>query len=352
MFNEFDAWMRYHASDEDKTKFGKMSRTEKQEFRTLWASQKLAVQKEKFAATRSLSQTASQKGRWLTVRKIAMEYGNDPTAAVQYAKSCVTMGPSEYKLDPRSGVPLFRFIEQTDEEVHTRNWTQQQDMEPEQAPAITDANGFFLVNTQQQQQAPPTPQQQAPPTPASLQPLTSARSEQASAQHAATAQPQHQPPSPAPKSSELATASQLMEQMQASRGQASTAQKRPADGDLKDPAQAETRPGRAATRTGKEPRVSPDADQAKQIKIAETAIAKTLERVGRIVTQSAEIQHNIDNSDAWSWLSKTPANESFKQAKAAFDEKKAMSPLIKSLLLNGGDLGRADIPNEYIGGWD
>ena len=101
MFSEFEAWLRYHASEEDRQKFKDMSRPQKAEFRALWAKSKLKVEEEKFQASRSLTQTQSQRGRWLSVRKIAWEYGNDPAAAIQYCKSCVQLGPSEYRMDVR-----------------------------------------------------------------------------------------------------------------------------------------------------------------------------------------------------------------------------------------------------------
>ena len=84
----------------DKATYTKMrSRAEKQAFRVSWAQSKLKAEQEAFAATRKLTQTSTQRGRWLTLKKISEELGGDYEAAVRYCKSCVALGPTEFYLN-------------------------------------------------------------------------------------------------------------------------------------------------------------------------------------------------------------------------------------------------------------
>ena len=97
---EFDNWLRLKAPNIQKEKYSRMrSLQEKALFRKDWAEQCLKYENETFKASRSLLQTSAQKGRWLPLKRIAQELGDDMEAAVRYAKTCIQAGPTEYYLD-------------------------------------------------------------------------------------------------------------------------------------------------------------------------------------------------------------------------------------------------------------
>ena len=83
----------------EKVKYDNLGHHAKQEMRVDWHRANLACKAKKWNATRTMKQQDKTRGRWLTARKIAIELGNDWEAAVQYCKSCIAIGPSDYVVD-------------------------------------------------------------------------------------------------------------------------------------------------------------------------------------------------------------------------------------------------------------
>ena len=44
----------------------------------------------------------AQEGEMMTLKKLAVELGNDLPAAISWAKSCLKLGPSEFEMNART----------------------------------------------------------------------------------------------------------------------------------------------------------------------------------------------------------------------------------------------------------
>ena len=75
------------------------------------------------------------------------------------------------------------------------------------------------------------------------------------------------------------------------------------------------------------------------IRSAEQGIKVVYTRICALTMRSSEIQHNVSNLEDWKWLSVSPQYSAFLKDAKKFEESKQESPLLRRLLLAGGDLG-------------
>ena len=67
-------------------------------WRREFCSLKAVELEEELEAIEDLVVSEKQTGTFLTLRKIVVELGNDPEAALNWGRSCLELGPSEYKV--------------------------------------------------------------------------------------------------------------------------------------------------------------------------------------------------------------------------------------------------------------
>ena len=229
------------------------------------------------------------------------------------------------KIHVRTGLFMFRFIEHMEEEQTDRVWTHDQQLAPvPRQLSLYDENGFFNVSPAPLMDgasagAAPTPTQTPRPkaavTPTHTPRSTAAKAEEGGVDAQPAGEPAARPSSAASRGAPVGQRSQLAKQQPA----------------------AHTKPG--APQIKKDPEASPDSDSKHAQRIAESNLQKLVTRVNNVGAQANEIDNLVKTDEGWQWLAGTPAIKDFTNEKKKFESAKASSNFVKSLILNGCDLG-------------
>ena len=70
----------------------------RREWRKQWAMKRAIEKQEEMEVLESLETEDTSDAKWFTVRRISQEYGDDPEAAINYAKSCLQIGCTEFRI--------------------------------------------------------------------------------------------------------------------------------------------------------------------------------------------------------------------------------------------------------------
>ena len=80
---------------------GRNSHASKNSFKKEWANNRAVETKKVLSKITSLTIDDEQEGEMMPLRRLAVELGNDIGAAVNWARSCITLGPPEFEMNVR-----------------------------------------------------------------------------------------------------------------------------------------------------------------------------------------------------------------------------------------------------------
>ena len=246
---------------------------------------------------------------------------------------------------------MFRFITFSEAESSTREWTHQQQFQPQSAltdagqpfPPLHDANGFFNVGNGSTMPIADgsaiTPRQPAdgsavtPRQPADDSAVTPRQPDKASTATPTDSQaktPLRTPSKAKVKTEKCVTASLGTD----TNGGGVKRESQPAENMKKKAAKLSAKPSAIVKR---DPEASPD--DLKHLKAVEAAMQRSINRVLAAQAQANEIKRLVETDSDWQWMSGTPAIEDLDVKRSDFEKFMSSSNFMKSLLLSAGDLG-------------
>ena len=236
---------------------------------------------------------------------------------------------SPTRTNVRSGKCLFRYVEHEDEETHTREWSYNQDLEPQQPPApLTDADGFWNVQPSPQPLVAPFPQPLVRPpaqnTPAGVAetPPRSNSAQAESLQHEGQAAASTGADEAGVKEEEHESPNEKRKRGAASKV-AGSAKKNKTGGQTTDP--------------------KTEADQKSMMRAAEAQMKQLISNVAATTLQATEIQASVKNNSGWKWLSSTPQYGKFLAEIEKLEEQKIKQPIVRALMMSMNELGHRSL---------